>query len=88
MAKKKKLEFLKDAGRTMGQAALAYIVAQPAFSSVLLTVTGLAELEEFAGAVDKPLTEEELARIEELWISGFESTGDNEESEVVTTSPS
>ncbi len=74
VARKKKLEFLKEAGRTMGQAALAYIIAQPAFSSVLLTVTSESDLEEFAAAVEKPLTPDELARVEELWKSGFEET--------------
>jgi aryl-alcohol dehydrogenase-like predicted oxidoreductase len=71
VSRKRKLEFLKESGRTMGQAALAYIIAQPAFSSVLLTVTSLEDLEEYAAAADKPLTSQELERVEELWQSGF-----------------
>lgn len=69
--RKTTLEFLKDSGRTMGQAAVAFIVAQPAFASVLLTVTNEDDLREYVAAVDKPLSHEELRRIDELWASRF-----------------
>jgi aryl-alcohol dehydrogenase-like predicted oxidoreductase len=68
----RKLEFLREAGRTMGQAAVAFIIAQPAFASVLLTVTNKDDLKEWASAVERPLDEEELARIDQLWQTGFE----------------
>ncbi len=71
VARKRKLEFLKEGGRTMGQAALAFIIAQPAFSSVLLTVTDEKDLEEYAAAVERPLTPDELRRVDELWLSSF-----------------
>ena len=85
---KRKLEFLKESGRTMGQAAVAFIIAQPAFSSVLLTVTNNADLEEFVQAASKPLTDEELSRVEALWLSGFDGEGESNTKEVATTLPS
>jgi len=58
--------------RTMAQAALRFILAQPRMACVIPTVTSMAELEEFAGAADAPeLTPEELARVDELYRSGF-----------------
>jgi aryl-alcohol dehydrogenase-like predicted oxidoreductase len=39
---------------------------------VIPTITSMAELEEFAGAASAPpLTEDELARIDELYRGGF-----------------
>ena len=67
------LRFLVIPGeRTMAQAALRFILAQPAMACVIPTVTSMAELEEFAGAASAPdLTPEELERIDELYTSGF-----------------
>ncbi len=67
------LRFLVIPGeRTMAQAALQFILAQPAMACVIPTVTSMAELEEFAGAADAPeLTQDELARIDELYSSRF-----------------
>src|SRR5438132_1001791 len=68
-----RLRFLVIPGeRTMAQAALRFILAQPRMACVIPTVTSMAELEEFAGAADAPeLTPEELARVDELYRSGF-----------------
>jgi aryl-alcohol dehydrogenase-like predicted oxidoreductase len=68
-----KLRFLViDGERTMAQAALKFILAQPQMACVIPTVTSMAELEEFAGAADAPdLTEDELARIDELRGANF-----------------
>ena len=67
------LRFLVIPGeRTMAQAALRFLLAQPATACVIPTVTSMAELEEFAGAASAPdLTPEELERIDELYASGF-----------------
>jgi aryl-alcohol dehydrogenase-like predicted oxidoreductase len=60
-------------GRTMAQAALRFILAQPQMSVVIPTITNQAELREYAGAADVPdLTEDELARVAELYDRNFD----------------
>ncbi|MEA2399109.1 MAG: hypothetical protein QOK25_2665 [Thermoleophilaceae bacterium] len=68
-----RLRFLvRDGERTMTQAALQFILAQPRMACVVPTITSLAELEEFAGAADAPeLTPDELSRVDELYAGGF-----------------
>jgi aryl-alcohol dehydrogenase-like predicted oxidoreductase len=68
-----KLRFLVIEGeRTLAQAALGFILAQPEIACVVPTITSLEELEEFAGASDAPeLSAEELARVGELYERGF-----------------
>jgi len=62
-----------DTGRTMAQAALRFILAQPQMTVVIPTITNEAELREYAGAADVPdLTDEELARVDELYARNFE----------------
>jgi aryl-alcohol dehydrogenase-like predicted oxidoreductase len=62
-----------ETGRTMAQAALRYILAQPQMSVVVPTITNGAELREYAGAADVPdLTGEELARVAELYERNFD----------------
>ncbi|MEA2387796.1 MAG: hypothetical protein QOG41_569 [Thermoleophilaceae bacterium] len=67
------LRFLVIEGeRSMAQAALRFILQQPRMACVIPTITSLAELEEFAGAAHAPeLTADELARVDELYRSGF-----------------
>jgi aryl-alcohol dehydrogenase-like predicted oxidoreductase len=67
------LEFLRrDGRRTLAQAAMRFIIQQPRMACVIPTITSMAELEEFAGAADAPeLTDDELARVDELYRSGF-----------------
>ncbi len=74
LQKVERLRFLVIPGeRTMAQAALRFILAQPAIACVVPTVTTTAELEEFAGAADAPdLTSEELERIAELHDRHFD----------------
>jgi aryl-alcohol dehydrogenase-like predicted oxidoreductase len=56
----------------MTQAALRFVLAQPRMACVVPTITSLAELEEFAAAASAPeLTDDELARVHELYRSGF-----------------
>jgi aryl-alcohol dehydrogenase-like predicted oxidoreductase len=60
-------------GRTMAQAALRYILAQPQMTVVIPTITSQAELHEYAGAAQVPdLTEDELARVAELYERNFD----------------
>jgi aryl-alcohol dehydrogenase-like predicted oxidoreductase len=67
------LDFLWDGtGRTIGQAAISAILANPAFTTVLPTCTTPEEVREYAGASDLPLTEEEKARTDELWSRNFD----------------
>jgi aryl-alcohol dehydrogenase-like predicted oxidoreductase len=62
-----------ETGRTMGQAALRFILAQPQMSVVVPTITNEAELREYAGASDVPdLTREELDRVAELYDRNFD----------------
>lgn len=69
-----RLRFLAIEGqRTMAQAALQWILAQPGIACVVPTVTTLAELEEFAGAATAPpLSADDLARVAELHARGFD----------------
>ncbi len=69
-----KLRFLVIEGeRSMTQAALKFILAQPPMTCVIPTVGTFEELEEFAGAADAPdLTGEELERIAELYERNFD----------------
>ena len=74
LQKIEKLRFLvRDGERTMTQAALQFILAQPGMACVVPTITTLAELEEFAAASEAPpLTSEEIDRVQELYARGFD----------------
>jgi aryl-alcohol dehydrogenase-like predicted oxidoreductase len=74
LQKIEQLRFLVIEGeRTMTQAALKFILAQPRMATVIPTVSTLAELEEFAGTASAPdLTEDELSRIQELYARNFD----------------
>lgn len=73
LRKVEKLDFLTDSGeRTLGQAALKFILASPEVVSTLPNIYDEDQLEEFAAAPDTPdLTGEELTRIAELYESDF-----------------
>ena len=68
------LHFLaEETGRTLGQAAIKFCLAKPAIVSVLPTIKGPEDLNEWAAAPDTPdISEEELAIIQELWENGFD----------------
>jgi aryl-alcohol dehydrogenase-like predicted oxidoreductase len=68
------LDFLwaAETGRTMGQAAIAGILANPAFANVLPTVVSVDEIREYAAASELPLTEDEAADLEALWSRNFD----------------
>ena len=66
------LSFLwEGTARTQGQAAIAGILANPSFVTVLPTCLDEDEVREYAAASDLPLTDEERARIDALWADNF-----------------
>lgn len=67
------LSFLTEkTGRTIGQAALKFILSEPAVASVLPNIYNEQLLAEFASTSRVPdLTAEELRRLEALYASGF-----------------
>lgn len=66
------LTFLwEGTGRTRGQAAIAGILANPAFTTVLPTCLDVDEVREYAAASDLPLTDDERARVDALWADNF-----------------
>jgi len=70
----KTLEFLtgKDTGRTLGQAALLWLLAEPTVSSCLPNIYNEEQLVEFAAAPEKnAVTAEELKRVAELHEKNF-----------------
>ena len=73
LKKVEQLGFLTESGdRTLGQAALKFILASPEIASTLPNIYDLEQLEEFSAAPETPdLTEEELARVKELYENDF-----------------
>jgi aryl-alcohol dehydrogenase-like predicted oxidoreductase len=73
LKKVEQLGFLTESGeRTLGQAALKFILASPEVASTLPNIYDEEQLEEFASAPETPdLTGEELSRTEELYESNF-----------------
>jgi aryl-alcohol dehydrogenase-like predicted oxidoreductase len=66
------LAFLwEGTGRTRGQAAIAGILANPAFTTVLPTCVTVDEVQEYAAASDLPISDDERARVHELWRNNF-----------------
>jgi aryl-alcohol dehydrogenase-like predicted oxidoreductase len=73
LKKVEQLNFLTESGeRTLGQAALKFILASPEISSTLPNIYDEEQLEEFAAAPEAPdLTEGELAQVKELYENNF-----------------
>src|SRR3712207_853556 len=73
LKKVEQLGFLTESGeRTLGQAALKFVLASPEIVSTLPNIYDEEQLEEFAAAPDAPdLTEEELSRIAQLYENNF-----------------
>ena len=73
LKKVEQLSFLTESGeRTLGQAALKFVLAAPEIVSTLPNIYDEAQLEEFAAAPDVPdLTDEELSRVAELYENDF-----------------
>ncbi len=74
LKKVEKLGFLTEGtGRTIAQAAIRWILAEPCFACVLPNIYAEAQLEEFAGAADVPdLTPEEIRRVQGLYARDFD----------------
>jgi aryl-alcohol dehydrogenase-like predicted oxidoreductase len=65
------LGFLTE-GRTLGQAAIQWLLAEPVVTTVLPNIYNSEQLHEFAAAPDTPeLTASELERVAELYASDF-----------------
>ena len=73
LKKVEQLGFLTESGkRTLGQAALKFVLASPEIVSTLPNIYDEVQLEEFAAAPDTPdLGPEELSRIAELYENDF-----------------
>jgi aryl-alcohol dehydrogenase-like predicted oxidoreductase len=66
------LAFLwEGTGRTVGQAAIAGILANPAFTTVLPTCLSVDDVREYASASDLPLTDDERTQLDERWATNF-----------------
>ena len=73
LRKVQQLAFLwEGTGRSLAQAAIRFILAEPAVASVLPNIYNDALLKEFAAATDTPdLAAEELSRIAQLYRENF-----------------
>ncbi|MGC1379830.1 MAG: aldo/keto reductase [Candidatus Baltobacteraceae bacterium] len=70
--KVEQLRFLENPGRTLGQAAIQWLLAEPRVVSVLPNIYDLAQLREFASAAESPaLSAPDLERIEALYRKNF-----------------
>ena len=66
------LRFLERPDRTLAQAAIQWLLAEPRNVTILPNIYDEAQLAEFAGGSDAPpLTADELARVKELAATNF-----------------
>ena len=68
-----KLDYIAEgAGRTLGQAALQFILAEPSIVSVLPNIYDAPQLAELAAAPDTtPLSEQDLRTLADLYAHDF-----------------
>ena len=59
-------------GRTIGQAAVAGILANPAFCCVIPTVLSVEDVREYAAGADRPLTADESTELAARWDRNFD----------------
>jgi len=73
LQKVEQLSFLTASGeRTLGQAALKFVLASPEVVSTLPNIYGEEQIDEFAATSETPdLTPEELSRVAELYENDF-----------------
>jgi len=77
LAKIETLRFLEHDRRTLGQAAIQWLLAEPRVMTVLPNIYDREQLCEFATASETPrLTDEELARVAELTTANFGVAGE------------
>ena len=60
------LRFLAQPGRTLAQAALQYVLANPAVTAAIPGAKNLSQIESNAGAADGALSEAEIERIQQV----------------------
>jgi len=74
LQKLERLAFLTNGtGRTIGQAAIQFVLNSPAVASVLPNMYDAEQLAEFVAAPDTPaLSEDELAKVNELYERNFD----------------
>lgn len=66
------IRFIENENRTLGQAALLWLLANERIASCLPNVYGKDQIKEFADAGDLPsLSSEEMEKLAELWKSNF-----------------
>ena len=71
LRKVERLDFLTEE-RTLGQAAIQWLLQQPGMTTVLPNIYDREQLREFAAAPDTPpLSDDELDRVAELYDNGF-----------------
>ncbi len=73
LKKIEKLGFIAEgAGRTLGQAALQFILAEPSIVTVLPNIYDAPQLEELAAAPETaPMSDEEMDRLSDLYLNDF-----------------
>ena len=73
LKKLEQLRFLHEGtGRTIGQSAIQYLLAEPQITSVLPNIYNEEQLQEFVEAPDMPpLTEDEIRRVNELYDTNY-----------------
>lgn len=72
LLKVEKLDFLTDPGRTIGQAALQFILSEPSIVSVLPNIYDVSLLEEVAAAADTPpLSPDEVTQVQDMYAHDF-----------------
>ncbi len=77
MQKIEKLQFLVGPDRTLGQAALQWLLADERVACCLPNIYEEAQLREFAAASESPaLTKDDLARVAELAKNNFGIEGE------------
>ena len=70
--KVEQLRFLERSDRTLAQAAIGWLLAEPRVMTVLPNIYNREQLREFAAASEAPaLTDDEFTRVEELIASNF-----------------
>jgi len=70
--KVEQLRFLEGPDRTLGQAALLWLLADPRVASTLPNIYSEEQIREFAAAPDcPPLSDDEMGRIAELYAGNF-----------------
>ncbi len=70
--KVEQLRFLEAPERTLGQAAIQWILAEPRVMTVLPNIYDQVQLREFAAAPDTPaLTKEEIRKVADLYARNF-----------------